>query len=184
MIWYPFPPSAPPPHQYEQQVSISFVFYINWDPPGYPLSIMTMSSRAQWIWHYFIITMCGIKVWKGNENLRSVYRNRFSKFWAVSSILGLFMFQKGSLSLIRDENFFLWIGQMGYQKICLFSYYFQNLHITLVKSAPKKSFSQKTILLLENLPDSKKNFFKTRSELLCWGALKSFFFSKTITDKL
>jgi hypothetical protein len=48
-------------------------------------------TRDQWFWQNFINSMCDIKFWKGNENLRSVYKkNRFSKFWAVSSIFDLF----------------------------------------------------------------------------------------------
>jgi hypothetical protein len=31
---------------------------------------------------------------------------------------------------------------------------FKNVHVTFVKSAPQKSFSQKTILPIENLPKS------------------------------
>jgi hypothetical protein len=34
---------------------------------------------------------------------------------------------------------------MGYQKIWLFVLISKNVHVTLLKSVPKKSFSQKTI---------------------------------------
>ncbi len=63
-------------------------------------------SRDQWFWQNFMFSMCGIKFWKGNENLRSVYKNRFSKFWAVSSIFELLRSQKSSLSILRDGSFF------------------------------------------------------------------------------
>jgi hypothetical protein len=44
---------------------------------------------------------------------------------------------------------------MGHQKIRLsVGTDFKNVHVTLVKSAPKKSFSQKTILPIENLAKS------------------------------
>ncbi len=48
-----------------------------------------LHSRDQWFWQNFINSMCDIKFWKGNENLRSVYKKSFSKFWAVSSIFDL-----------------------------------------------------------------------------------------------
>jgi hypothetical protein len=41
---------------------------------------------------------------------------------------------------------------MGYQKN---PSDFKNVHMTLVKRAPKKSFSQKTIVPIENLPPKK-----------------------------
>ncbi len=47
-------------------------------------------------------------------------KNRFSKFWAVSSIFDLYSSQISSSSILRDKNFFLWLGRMGYQKIRLF----------------------------------------------------------------
>ncbi len=39
------------------------------------------------------------------------------------------------------KTFFLWLGRMGYQKIRTD---FKNVNMTIVKSAPKKSFAQKT----------------------------------------
>ncbi len=53
----------------------------------------------------FLISMCVIQFCKGNENLRSIFKNHFSKFWVVPSIFDLFSSQKSSLSLLRDENF-------------------------------------------------------------------------------
>jgi hypothetical protein len=50
------------------------------------------------------------------------------------------------------KTFFLLIGRMGASKNPSFRTDFKNVHMTLVKSAPKKSFSQKTILPIENLP--------------------------------
>jgi hypothetical protein len=40
---------------------------------------------------------------------------------------------------------------MGYQKIRLFILISKNVHMTLVKNAPQKSFSQKTILPIEKV---------------------------------
>ncbi len=103
--------------------------------------------------------MCDIKFWKGNENLRSVYKKPFSKFSVVSSIFYLFSSQKISLSLLRDENFFCLNRSNGASKNPPFRTDFKNVHITLVKSAPKKSFSQKTILPIENMKNPKKSVF-------------------------
>jgi hypothetical protein len=33
-----------------------------------------LPTRDYWFWQNFIVSMCDIKFWKGNENLRSVYK--------------------------------------------------------------------------------------------------------------
>ncbi len=43
------------------------------------------------------------------------------------------------------KTFFLWIGWTGFKNSIT---YFKNVHLTFVKSAPKKSFAQETILPL------------------------------------
>ena len=68
--------------------------------------------------------------------------------------LTFFSSQKSSLSLIRDENFFSLNRSNGASKNPTCRTDFKNVHMILVKSAPKKSFSQKTILPIENLPKS------------------------------
>jgi hypothetical protein len=88
----------------------------------------------------FINLMCGIKFWKGNENLRSVYKKPFSKFLAVSSIFDLSQLSKKLMSLLRDENFFSLNRSNGASKNPSFCTDFKNVHMTLVKSAPKKKF--------------------------------------------
>ncbi len=95
-------------------------------------------------------------------------KNRFSKFWAVSSIFDLFQFSKSSLSLLRDENFFSLNRSNGASKNPAFRTDFKNVHMTLVKSAPKKSFNQKTILPIENLPKSPKNIGFLGKTFLGW----------------
>ncbi len=84
-------------------------------------------------------------------------KNRFSKFLTDSSIFDLFSSQKSSLSLLRDENFFSLNISNGASKNSYFRTDFKNVHMTLVKSAPKKGFSQKAILPVENLLKSPKN---------------------------
>ncbi len=98
-------------------------------------------------------------------------KNRFPKYWAVSSIFDLLNSQKGPMSLLWDENFFSLNRSDGVLKNLSFridfknvhmtlvknffggkTFFSANVHMTLVKSAPKKSFSLKTILPIENLP--------------------------------
>jgi hypothetical protein len=76
-------------------------------------------------------------------------KNRFERFLPF---LTFFSSQKKSLSLLRDENFFSLNRSNGASKNPSFRTDFKNVHMTLVKSAPKKSFSQKIILAIENLP--------------------------------
>ncbi len=109
-----------------------------------------MYSRDQWFWQNFITSMCDIKFWKGNENLKTVFQN-FERFL---TFLTSFSSQKSSLSLLRDENFFSLNRLNVASKNPSFRTDFKNVHMTFVKSAPKKSFSQKTILPIENLPKS------------------------------
>jgi hypothetical protein len=103
--------------------------------------------------------MSGLKFWKGYENLRSVYKNCFPKYWAISSIFELLSSQKGSLFLLQYENIISLNKSNGVSKNPSFHTDFKNVHMTLVKSAPKKSFSQKTILPIKNLPKSYKYKF-------------------------
>jgi hypothetical protein len=95
--------------------------------------------------------MCDIKFWKDNENLRSVNKKPFFEILSSS--------QKISLSLLRDENFFSLNRSNGASKNPSFRTDFKNVHMTIVKSAPKKSFSQKTILPIENWKVLKNRFF-------------------------
>ncbi len=52
--------------------------------------------------------------------------------------------KKYTLTLLRDENFFSLIRSNGVSKNPSFHTDFKNVHMTLVKSAPKKSFAQNT----------------------------------------
>ncbi len=96
--------------------------------------------------------MCDKKFGKGNEikNKKPFFRN-FERFLPF---LTLFSSQKSSLSILRDENFFSLNRSNGASKNPSFRIDFKNVHITLVKSEPKKRFSQKTVLPIENLSKS------------------------------
>ncbi len=111
--------------------------------------------RDQWFLQNFINSMCDIKFWKGNENLRSVYKK-----WFFEILSGFFHFWPFSAlkivhcSFQEMKTFFLWIGRMGHQKIRLFILISKMCTYDLSKKCTQKSFSQKTILPLENLPKS------------------------------
>ncbi len=77
---------------------------------------------------------------------------RFSKFWAVSSIFDLL--KKVHCPFQVMKTFFSLNRSNGPSKNPAFCTDFKNVHMTFVKSAPKKSFGQKTILPIENLPKS------------------------------
>ncbi len=63
--------------------------------------------KDQGFWQNFIISMCDIQFWKGNENLRSVYKKPFLRnFERFLPFLTFLVLKKGSLSLLRDENLF------------------------------------------------------------------------------
>ncbi len=91
--------------------------------------------------------MCDIKFWKGNENLRSVDKKRFSKFWVVSSIFYLSVLKKVHCTFYPS-----------------FRTDFKNVHMTLVKSAPKKVLAKK---LLYQLKICKKNHFLGKTFFRC-----------------
>jgi hypothetical protein len=61
--------------------------------------------------------------------------------------------------LLRDENFFSLNRSNGASKNPSFRTDFKKVHMTLVKSEPKNSFSQKTTLPIENLKSQKNRFF-------------------------
>ncbi len=69
-------------------------------------------------------------------------KNRFSKFWAVSSTFDLLSSQKSSLSLLREENFFSLNRSNGASKNPSFHTDFKNVHMT-VKSAHKKVLAKR-----------------------------------------
>jgi hypothetical protein len=75
----------------------------------------------------------------------------FQNFERFLPFLTFFSSQKSSLSLLSDENFFSLNRSNGASKNPAFRTYFKNEHMTFVKSAPKKSFSQKTILPIEKV---------------------------------
>jgi hypothetical protein len=91
--------------------------------------------------------MCDIKFWKGNENLRSVYN--FRNFERFLPFLTFYSSQKSSLSLLRDENFFSLNRSNGASKNPSFRTDFINVHMTLVKSAPKKVIAIKLFYQLK-----------------------------------
>ncbi len=62
----------------------------------------------------------------------------------TDSTLGFLVYKKYTLTLLWDENFFSLIRSNGVSKNPSFHTDFKNVHMTLVKSAPKKSFAQKT----------------------------------------
>ncbi len=66
----------------------------------------------------------------------------------VASILGFLVHKKYTLTPLRDENFFSLMRSNEVLKNPSFHTDFKNVHMTLVKSAPKKSFAQKTDFLV------------------------------------
>ncbi len=90
----------------------------------------------------------GIKIEKEDEILRPVYKNRFPKCWVVASILDFLVHKsKHYTDLLWDENFFSLIRPNGVSTNPSFHTDFKNVHLTFIKSAPKKSFAQKTDFL-------------------------------------
>jgi hypothetical protein len=73
-----------------------------------------------------------------------------------TSIFGLFSSQKSSLSLLRDENFFSLNRSNGASKNMSVRTDFINVHMTLVKSAPKKVLAKKLLYQLKICLSPKK----------------------------
>ncbi len=61
-----------------------------------------LRSRDQWFWQNFIILMCGIKFWKGNENLISVYKKTF--FEILSGFLHFWPFQLSKKFIVPSKR--------------------------------------------------------------------------------
>ncbi len=83
----------------------------------------------------------------------------FFNFERFLPFLTFFSSKKSSLFLLRDENFFSLNRSNGASKNPAFRTDFKNVHMTFVKSAPKKSFSQKTIYQLKICLSPKKSVF-------------------------
>ncbi len=65
-------------------------------------------------------------------------KNHFPKYWVVAS-RGFLVHKKYTLNLLWDENFFSLFRSNRVSKNPFFHTDFKNVHLTLVKSAPKKS---------------------------------------------
>ncbi len=105
-------------------------------------SFLLLRIRYQRFWQNFINSMCNIKFWKGNENLWSVYKKTvFQNFERFLPFLIFFSSQKGSLSLLSDENFFSLNRSNGASKNpAFFSYWFQKCTYDLRKKCTQKKF--------------------------------------------
>jgi hypothetical protein len=86
--------------------------------------------------------MCDVKFWKGNENLRSVYKKPFFEIFS-----GFFHFRP--LSLLSDEIFFSLNRSNGASNNPSFHTDFKHVHMTLVKSAQKKVLAKKLFYQLK-----------------------------------
>jgi hypothetical protein len=75
----------------------------------------------------------------------------FQNYERFLPFLTFFSSQKRLLSLLSDENFFSLNRLNRASKNPAFHTDFKNVHMTFVKSAPKKSVSQKNILPIENI---------------------------------
>ncbi len=106
-------------------------------------------NRDQWFWQNFIISMCGIKFWKGNKNLRSVYKILFFEILSGFFHFWPFKFFKKIHGPFWDENFFSLNMSNGASKNSSFRTDFKNVHLTLVKSAPEKVLTKKLFYQLK-----------------------------------
>ncbi len=99
---------------------------------------------------------------KGFERLRPSYEKPFSKFLAVSCHL-TFKFLNNSLSLLRDEIFFVFCGEWGIKISVVHAY--MKTSMLLVESAPIKNI--KKTVPIEKLAFSQKCFCKKCLVALC-----------------
>ncbi len=97
--------------------------------------------RDQWFWRPNLWH----KNLEGQWNEDLFIKNHFPKYWVVASILGFLVHKKYKLTLLWDENFFSLIRSNGLSKNPSFHTDFKNVHMTLVKSAPKKILPKKPI---------------------------------------
>ncbi len=102
-----------------------------------------MDIRDQWLGQNFIISMCGIKFWKGNENLGSVYNKPFFEILSGSFHFWPFQFSKKVIVPSVRWKLFPLNKLNGASKIRLFLLNFKNVQMILVKSAPKKVLGKK-----------------------------------------
>ncbi len=59
-------------------------------------------SRDQWFLQHFTISMCGIKFWKGNKNLKSVHKKMF--FEILSGFFSIFDLFSSSIRFIAPSK--------------------------------------------------------------------------------
>jgi hypothetical protein len=96
------------------------------------LSTPNLLSKDHWFWRP--------NVWKGDENLRHIYKKTVVRNIKYSSCL-YFWLLFHSETLLWDENFFSLTMSNGISKNPSFYTDFRNVHLTLVKSVPKIDIS-------------------------------------------
>ncbi len=103
------------------------------------LYFILLHIRNQWFWQNFIISMCGIKFGQTHENLWFVYKKLFFRN------LALFKFTFSKSTSQRDENFFLQIWRIRYQKNLKKSSFhtdFKNVNLVFVKCTQKSFWTK------------------------------------------
>ncbi len=78
----------------------------------------------------------GIKFWKGDENLRTVHKIRFKRYWGVVCILNFLVYRKYTLTPLRDD------------KNPSFCTDFKNVHLTFVKKCTQNKVLPKKLIFL------------------------------------
>jgi hypothetical protein len=97
-----------------------------------------MDIRDQWCWQNFIMLMWDIKFWKGNENLRSVYKKPF--FEILSGFFYFWPYQFSKKFIVPSKwwkLFFFELVKWGIKK-SVFSYRFQKCTYDLCKKCTQK----------------------------------------------
>ncbi len=122
-------------------------------------------GSATLFWPNFIISMCGIKFWKDNKNLRSVYNKPF--FEILSGFFHFWPFKKSSSKrfIVPSKRWKLFSlnRSNGASKNSSFRIDFKNVHMTLVKSAPKKILAKKLFYHFKIVLSPKKIGFLAKS---------------------
>ncbi len=117
----------------------------------------TFYITDQWVWRPDVWH----KILEGRWISKTcLYKKSFSKYWVVAYILNFLVHRKYTLSLLWDENFFLWKGSMGIKNPSFYADSFVSLYLKNKFSSLRRNNECFLRTLRPTIRETKNGFYK------------------------
>jgi hypothetical protein len=131
----------------------------------------SLRIRFQWLWHFFINSICFMCFWFGLEILRLVYKKCFLKYWTVSILFDLLSFDKSSTAPFFLQKNWIFRGLENLAKNCFSEK--KSLGTSWRKSSTHFWNQRKIpLLLIPCTPNLKEFFFSSNKRRCCFLEVK------------